>query len=94
MEREKNEDKAKSETQDKFPGYPKYPAKEDIYKQDEEKEFIEDESLKDSDEEEAPGYDLDIPGAELDDADEEIGEEDEENNYYSLDDDQENEDTD
>ena len=30
------------------------------------------------------GEDLDIPGAELDDADEEIGKEDEENNYYSL----------
>jgi hypothetical protein len=30
------------------------------------------------------GEDLDIPGAELDDADEGIGEEDEENNYYSL----------
>lgn len=28
--------------------------------------------------------DLDIPGAELDDANEEVGEEDEENNYYSL----------
>ncbi|MBA2249296.1 MAG: hypothetical protein H0W12_03795 [Chitinophagaceae bacterium] len=28
--------------------------------------------------------DLDVPGAEEDDADEEIGEEDEENNYYSL----------
>jgi hypothetical protein len=31
-----------------------------------------------------PGEDLDVPGAELDDADEVIGEEDEENNYYSL----------
>jgi hypothetical protein len=30
------------------------------------------------------GDDLDIPGAEEDDADEEIGEEDEENNAYSL----------
>jgi hypothetical protein len=30
------------------------------------------------------GEDLDIPGAEQDDANEEIGEEDEENNYYSL----------
>ena len=30
------------------------------------------------------GEDLDLPGAELDDANEEIGEEDEENNYYSL----------
>ena len=33
---------------------------------------------------ENPGDDLDIPGAELDDANENIGEEDEENNYYSL----------
>ena len=32
----------------------------------------------------AGAEDLDIPGAELDDANEEIGEEDEENNYYSL----------
>lgn len=30
------------------------------------------------------GEDLDVPGAEDDDANEEIGEEDEENNYYSL----------
>jgi hypothetical protein len=29
------------------------------------------------------GDDLDVPGAELDDAQEEIGEEDEENNFYS-----------
>ena len=38
--------------------------------------------------EEEVGYgktdELDVPGAEEDDADEEIGEEDEENNYYSL----------
>ena len=32
----------------------------------------------------ATGDDLDVPGAEDDDANEEIGEEDEENNYYSL----------
>ena len=31
-----------------------------------------------------PGADLDVPGAELDDANETLGEEDEENNYYSL----------
>ncbi len=30
------------------------------------------------------GADLDIPGAELDDAQEKIGSEDEENNYYSI----------
>lgn len=33
---------------------------------------------------EVSGDDLDVPGAEDDDANEEIGEEDEENNYYSL----------
>ncbi|MBI5010692.1 MAG: hypothetical protein HZB98_13835 [Bacteroidia bacterium] len=32
----------------------------------------------------APGDNLDIPGAELDDDQENIGNEDEENNYYSL----------
>lgn len=36
------------------------------------------------DEEDRMGGDLDVPGAELDDADEDIGEEDEQNNYYSL----------
>ena len=30
------------------------------------------------------GDDLDVPGAEVDDANEDLGEEDEENNYYSL----------
>jgi hypothetical protein len=34
--------------------------------------------------EQLTGDDLDVPGAEEDDANEEIGEEDEENNYYSL----------
>jgi hypothetical protein len=79
-----------------FPGYPKYPAGEDIYKQDKEEEFIEDKSLKTTPNETgAPGADLDVPGAELDDSNEEIGEEDEENNYYSLDEDnQDNENAD
>ncbi|NGY37906.1 hypothetical protein FQU23_010320 [Flavobacterium sp. XN-5] len=35
-------------------------------------------------EEDMVGGDLDIPGAELDDAQEEIGSEDEENNHYSI----------
>jgi len=39
------------------------------------------------------GADLDVPGAELDNANEDIGEEDEENNYYSLGDNDTNEDT-
>lgn len=30
------------------------------------------------------GYDLDVPGSELDDEQEKVGNEDEENNYYSL----------
>ena len=34
--------------------------------------------------EDMTGDDLDIPGAELDDAQEKIGSEDEENNYYSI----------
>jgi hypothetical protein len=39
----------------------------------------------------SPGDDLDIPGAEEDDAEEALGEEDEENNYYSLDDEDDDE---
>jgi hypothetical protein len=35
-------------------------------------------------EDDMSGWDLDIPGAELDDKQEEIGSEDEENNYYSI----------
>lgn len=94
MNKNKNGDNAKSEDREYLPGYPKYPAEEDIYKQEKEEEFVEDESLKKaSDSPEGPGDDLDVPGAELDDSNEAIGEEDEENNYYSMDDDphQENE---
>lgn len=61
-----------------FPGYPEYPASDDIYEKGEKaKQNVEDEN-------EALEMDLDVPGAELDDKNEEIGEEDEENNYYSL----------
>lgn len=83
-----------------YPGYPPYPAKEDIYKKDEEEQNI-DPANPGKDKVSAPsnpnvsnerelddagemGDDLDVPGAELDDANEKIGEEDEENNYYSL----------
>ena len=38
--------------------------------------------------------DLDVPGADLDDADEILGEEDEENNYYSLSDNNDEQDSD
>jgi hypothetical protein len=69
-------------------GNPEYTSEEDIYSK-EKKESLNEESsdadIKDGKTEEPlTGDDLDIPGAESDDANEKIGEEDEENNYYSL----------
>lgn len=78
-------------------GYPAYPESEDIYEKGirETNTDLEEESLinpttihgkqnEKSFQEDMSGSDLDVPGAELDDADEAIGSEDEENNYYSL----------
>lgn len=89
-----------NKAEDNLPGYPVYPEEEDIYNNYEEEIDIDPENLfqkKDSGEkmrfkrnpelnldDEFPGDDLDIPGAELDDEMEIIGSEDEENNYYSL----------
>ena len=81
-----------------FPGYPHYPASEDIYRQGKEETEIDPEDptrFKTNDtipgaknekdfEEDVSGDDLDIPGAELDDEQEAIGSEDEENNSYSI----------
>lgn len=64
-----------------YPGYPHYPKKEDIYK-NENKEPLN--RQKEDRRPQNPGDELDVPGSELDDAREDIGEEDEENNYYSL----------
>lgn len=76
-----------SEMDPQFPLAPHYSKEEDIYNKDKKEEFTED-GAKDQNEIaeqlQNPGADLDIPGAELDDASEIIGEEDEENNYYSL----------
>jgi hypothetical protein len=76
-----------------LPGYPLYPANEDIYGQYKEEKSIDPEDIsnrkvgksneKDFVEDES-GSDLDVPGSELDDEQEKIGSEDEENNYYSL----------
>ena len=80
-----------------LPGYPVYPASEDIYANSREVNLDPDDIFsaktpneragtdneKDFDEDES-GDDLDVPGSELDDVQEEIGSEDEENNYYSL----------
>jgi hypothetical protein len=83
-----------------LPGYPTYPASEDIYSQCKEEEEINPEEIEQKkDIERGDGFDefnvkdfenhmsgddLDVPGSELDDAQESIGSEDEENNYYSL----------
>ena len=75
-----------SKQDEKFP-LPVYKKEDDIYNQEKE-EPLEDEDIRAKTKRGEPdqdmGEDLDVPGAELDDADEAIGEEDEENNYYSL----------
>lgn len=89
-------DKKSELTEDeKFPGYPAYPASEDItYRGEQEdldvekvtrsarinNELARESSVDPSELDEG----LDVPGADLDDSNEMIGEEDEENNYYSL----------
>ena len=80
-----------------LPGYPTYPASEDIYAKCKEEKEINPEDVSGFKEYEKPGVnnqkdfsedvtgsDLDVPGSELDDTEEEIGSEDEENNLYSL----------
>ena len=60
-----------------LPGYPLYPASEDIYNRGKKVENL------DFDEDDVDN-DLDVPGAELDNRQERIGSEDEENNYYCI----------
>jgi hypothetical protein len=83
-----------------LPGYPLYPASEDIFRKSKEEGNINPEDisktkqLNENDKagnnyennfvEDQSGSDLDVPGSELDDEQEKIGSEDEENNYYSL----------
>jgi hypothetical protein len=92
-----NSDK-KAEQKENLPGYPHYPANEDIYSNAKEETELnpenpaekkpvnaDPEDLNELDfSEDLSGKDLDIPGAEADDLQEEIGSEDEENNHYSL----------
>lgn len=68
-----------------------YPAKDDIYNQDDRVPIDEDGNIINPEEaeieqaeEQMIGSELDVPGSELDDENEIIGSEDEENNYYSL----------
>ena len=84
--------------QDNVTAYPLYPASEDIYNQDINETALDpgnllknkvpnedDGSILELDfAHDQTGYDLDVPGSELDDQQESVGSEDEENNYYSL----------
>ena len=88
------------EEQISLPGYPLYPASEDIYSHSRNQDDLDPEDVsktKDFDEtdtvgtynekdfrDDVSGSDLDVPGSELDDSQENIGSEDEENNYFSL----------
>jgi len=78
--------KPDKKTKEEFPGYPAYPASEDIYRTDKEETELDPEEPTKKKVTNKPSIDknLDVPGEELDDAQEAIGSEDEENNYYSL----------
>ena len=95
----KDNDNKKENEKEEFPGYPQYPASEDVYSQE---GLIVDEIDPDditrlkapNEDPDAPneknflndmtGEDLDIPGNEADESNLGGGIEDEENNYYSL----------
>lgn len=79
-----------------FPGYPKYPASEDIYSREKETDLNPEDPTKiktsetygDRNEkeflEDLTAEDLDVPGSKADETVNNAGMEDEENNYYSL----------
>lgn len=85
---------------DLLQGYPLYPDKEDIYSKYKEEKEIDPANISTLKELNADdkagtndvkvvegfmqGFDMDVPGSELDDKLEDIGSEDEENNYYSI----------
>jgi hypothetical protein len=88
MDKKINKSEEEENSKPKIYGDPEYDASEDIYSKGEKIESIDGDDNpkleKKKSKKKLPGEDLDVPGAELDDADEKIGEEDEENNYYSL----------
>ena len=99
-ENEKRVNKPEESSED-LPGYPEYPAGEDIYSKFKEEPNVNPDDPSQEKEPNANPYkpnekdfkddvsgdDLDVPGSELDDDTEDIGAEDEENNYYSGSDD-------
>lgn len=86
MKKKSNEEQLRPVDPTPPPGDPSYDEKDDIYAQQKKVPLNPEELAREEQMKNDPSLDdeLDIPGAELDDADEEIGEEDEENNYYSL----------
>lgn len=96
--KESNKMQGKKSQEDKdFPGYPHYPASEDIYNTEEKVALNPDDLSKKKKSDKNPGKrnekdfredmtgeDLDVPGSESDEAKANSGSEDEENNYYSL----------
>lgn len=100
MKKKVDNKQAKPKEDVNLPGYPIYPAGEDVYSQlDEEKDVDpEDISKKKTSVEKSSsgklneknfsqdmsGEDLDIPGSEEDEMEDNMGSEDEENNFYSL----------
>ena len=78
--------KTAEKSQEEFPGYPAYPASEDIYQTDKEEKDLDPEepAKKKSFNQSSIDKNLDVPGSESDDEQEDTGNEDEENNYYSL----------
>jgi hypothetical protein len=102
MKNPKNESVNLSNTRQnkELPGYPIYPASEDIFNKDKEEIDINPEDIsknKSPNEDDfngkmnergfqhnMSGEDLDIPGNEADEKEENAGSEDEENNFYSL----------
>jgi len=85
MSKEKSK-KTGTEKEESFPGYPAYPASEDIYQTDKEEKDLDPEDItqKKTSNKSSLDKNLDVPGSELDDKQEDTGNEDEENNYYSL----------
>jgi hypothetical protein len=95
MEKRDKHNLNNKEKDEDLPGYKHYPENEDIYQQGmiekeldpetkQKKTSAEDVRNEKNFKEDVSGGDLDVPGAELDDAMEEIGSEDEENNHFSL----------
>jgi hypothetical protein len=94
-----NAGKANASNNDQFPGYPVYPASDDIYNKEHKEADVDPEDTSKNKEradyghrgmneknfnDDVSGGDLDVPGSELDDQEEDIGSEDEENNNYSI----------